>query len=211
MAGEAVATSEAGRLFDIAGTQPGTPAVLIIVSQLDRRAIHGFLEAGAAGAVPKDWCRRRMCTAIRTVAAGGTVLAEELHADVRHEIRRRALISRERLTLREREILVHLAEGLSAPQIAARLYLGTPTVKTTPSPPSTASSASQTGRPPWRRACGRAFCPERYAAGAPVSAHRLLAKRAPHVASRTAIRPASPNQTPRMPQSWSSASSATGT
>ena len=48
-------------------------------------------------------------------------------------------------------------------------------------------------------------------AGAPVSAQRLPAKRAPQVSSRTAISPARPSQTPRMPQPWSSASSATGT
>ena len=45
----------------------------------------------------------------------------------------------------------------------------------------------------------------------PVRAQRSPAKRAPHVASRTAIRPASPAQTPTIPQPLASASSATGT
>ena len=53
--------------------------------------------------------------------------------------------------------------------------------------------------------------PRRYYAGAPVSAHRCPRKRPPQVTSRTPISPASPAQTPRMPQPWCRASSATGT
>ena len=46
------------------------------------------------------------------------------------EIRRRGTLAQERLTEREREILVRMAQGLSAPAIAAEHYLSTTTVKT---------------------------------------------------------------------------------
>ena len=109
----------------------GSPTrTLIFSARLDGRGIVDAVQAGAAGYVSKSWSRARICDAIRTVAAGGTIFAEELHAGMADEIRRRASLAQERLTEREREILARMAEGKSAPQIAEELFLSPATVKT---------------------------------------------------------------------------------
>ena len=103
--------------------------VLIFSARLDGRGVYEAIQAGAGGYVSKSWSRKRICDAIRTVASGGSIFAEELHEGMGAEIRRRGAIARERLTEREREILVRMAEGMSAPAIAAQLHLSTATVK----------------------------------------------------------------------------------
>jgi two-component system, NarL family, nitrate/nitrite response regulator NarL len=109
----------------------GSPSrVLIFSARLDGRGVYDAIQAGAAGYVSKSWSRARICDAIRTVARGGSVFAEELHDGMGSEIRRRGAIAQERLTDREREILTRMAEGSSAPKIAGELYLSTATIKT---------------------------------------------------------------------------------
>ena len=58
------------------------------------------------------------------------MLGPELAAAVANQIRERARTDIPVLTDREREVLALLCEGLSAPQIAERLFLGTATIKT---------------------------------------------------------------------------------
>ena len=112
-------------------TEGGSPTrVLVFSARLDGRGVYDAIQAGAAGYVSKSWSRSRICDAIRTVAQGRSIFAEELHDGMGAEIRRRAAIARGLLTTREREILTRMAQGLSAPQIAAELYLSPTTVKT---------------------------------------------------------------------------------
>jgi len=103
---------------------------LIFSARLDGRGVYDAIQAGAAGYISKSWSRGRICDAIRSVARGHSVFAEELHDGIGSEIRRRGALAQERLTDREREILVRMAQGLSAPAIAGELYLSTTTVKT---------------------------------------------------------------------------------
>ncbi len=110
-----------------AGSQTRT---LIFSARLDGRGVYEAIQAGAAGYIPKSWSRSRICDAIRSVARGHSIFAEELHDGMGAEIRRRGTIAQERLTDREREILARMAQGLSAPAIAGELYLSTTTVKT---------------------------------------------------------------------------------
>ena len=58
------------------------------------------------------------------------MLSPEAQHGVAKEVRLRARDQRPALSAREREILVLTAEGLSAPDIARRLYLSPTTVKT---------------------------------------------------------------------------------
>jgi two-component system, NarL family, nitrate/nitrite response regulator NarL len=111
------------------GTGTGT-RVLVLSAYAEAQAVFDAIQAGARGYIPKSWPRARICDAIGTVAAGHTVFAEEVQDGIGEEIRRRGAVAQERLTTRDREILNLLAEGLTSPQIAKRLYLSVSTIKT---------------------------------------------------------------------------------
>ena len=99
---------EVGVLFLSAGTDGGTS--------------YGVVADGARGYLTKDAGRQEICEAITRVARGETVLASEIG-------RRREVADGPDLTEREREILVLVAEGLSAPEIARTIHLSPTTVK----------------------------------------------------------------------------------
>ena len=63
------------------------------------------------------------------VSRGETILGPEIQAGLAEEIRVRGAKDRPGLSAREREILGHIAEGRSAPDIAKLLYLSPATVK----------------------------------------------------------------------------------
>lgn len=104
--------------------------VVLIAAQADPGEVYAALACGAAGYLTKDASARELCDAITAVARGRTVLAPELQAAVAGEIRLRAPRDRPVMTERERETLVLIAKGLSAPQIGLALHLSTATVKT---------------------------------------------------------------------------------
>jgi two-component system nitrate/nitrite response regulator NarL len=121
---------DAVEVIEALRASPVRPPVLVFSAGADGRAVYDAIQAGAAGYIPKGWPRGRICAAILSVARGETLYAEELHAAVGDEIRRRGGAVLGRFTDREREILGLLAGGLSAPQIATRLFLSVSTVKT---------------------------------------------------------------------------------
>ncbi len=104
--------------------------VVLIAAQAEPGEVYAALAEGAAGYLTKDADARELCDAITAVARGRTVLAPELQAGVAGEIRLRAPHDRPVMSVRERETLTLIAEGLSAPQIGATLHLSTATVKT---------------------------------------------------------------------------------
>jgi two-component system, NarL family, nitrate/nitrite response regulator NarL len=104
--------------------------VVLIAAHADPCDVYGALADGAAGYLTKDADARELCDAITAVARGKTVLAPELQAGVAGEIRLRAPHDRPVMSVRERETLTLIAEGLSAPQIGRTLHLSTATVKT---------------------------------------------------------------------------------
>jgi two-component system, NarL family, nitrate/nitrite response regulator NarL len=103
--------------------------VLVLSAYTDSQAVFDAIQAGARGYIPKSWPRTRICDAIGEVARGRTVLADEVQDGIGEEIRRRGSAAQERLTDREREILLLLAEGMSAPDIGQQLHLSVSTVK----------------------------------------------------------------------------------
>lgn len=106
-----------------------TTRVLLLSAFADDELVYRALEAGAAGYLTKDATQEEIARAIHGVASGRTQLAPELAAGLVNQIRIRSHGDTPLLTERERQVLELLCEGLSAPQIAARLFLGTTTVK----------------------------------------------------------------------------------
>jgi DNA-binding NarL/FixJ family response regulator len=105
----------------------------LIPSQLD---IVEFVEAGAAGFVLKDATIEDVLGTIRAVARGIRILppllTESLFTHVvDHALRngKATIVSAVKMTRREREIIVLIAEALSNKEIAQRLNLSTHTVK----------------------------------------------------------------------------------
>jgi DNA-binding NarL/FixJ family response regulator len=105
----------------------------LIPSQQD---IVEFVEAGAAGFVLKDATIEDVLETIRSVARGIRVLPPLLTGSLFTHIVDQALrkgkgklTEAARMTKREREIIVLIAEGMSNKEIAQRLNLSTYTVK----------------------------------------------------------------------------------
>lgn len=109
------------RLRDV----PGGPAVLILTNYDDDTDILRAIEAGASGALLKDAPPRTLIEAVRDAAAGRTVVAPSVASRLVARMRQPEV----RLTGRERDVLLLLAEGLSNHEIGERLVLSQPTVK----------------------------------------------------------------------------------
>jgi two-component system, NarL family, nitrate/nitrite response regulator NarL len=105
--------------------------VLILSASGDAELVYRAVQGGAAGYFRKEADRQTILDAISAAARGGTVVDPALQAGVFDQIRLRGTDEdRPILTAREREVLTLMAEGLSGPQIADRLIVALPTVKT---------------------------------------------------------------------------------
>ena len=115
-----------------------TPQTRVIGMGLipSQRDIIEFVEAGAAGFILKDATIEEVFETIRSVARGMKVLppplTESLFTHVIEQALRKGkgrLLDAVRMTKREREIIVLIAEGMSNKDIAQQLNLSTYTVK----------------------------------------------------------------------------------
>ena len=113
-------------------TRDGLPTrVLFLSASGDPEVVFRAVQGGAAGYFLKEADREAILDAIAAVARGRTVIDPNLQAGVFDQIRLRGTgDDRPILTAREREVLTLMAEGLSGPQIADRLIVALPTVKT---------------------------------------------------------------------------------
>lgn len=113
------------------------PATKVIALSMhaDRRYVSGMLEAGVSGYLLKHSAFEELVTAIEAVLGGHVYLSPGVSDVVVSELVQRGGARAEasgadaRLTPREREVTQLLAEGLSARQIAARLFLSVKTVE----------------------------------------------------------------------------------
>jgi two-component system nitrate/nitrite response regulator NarL len=104
--------------------------VLILSGDTASASVYAAVQAGVDGFLSKDADRRSIGDAIVAVARGGTILTPEAQAALTLEVRGRVQDDTPVLSPREREVLKMMAEGLSGPEIAAELQIGTATVKT---------------------------------------------------------------------------------
>jgi two-component system, NarL family, nitrate/nitrite response regulator NarL len=114
-----------------ATVRDGLPTrVLLLSAHTDSATVFRALEEGAAGYLAKDSRRSEIVEAVVDVARGRTVVPAGVAAGLAGEIRMRARSQGPVLSEREREVLQAFARGLSVPQVAAELFIGTSTVKT---------------------------------------------------------------------------------
>jgi DNA-binding NarL/FixJ family response regulator len=115
------------------------PRVIILTTfELDDYVFEA-VRAGASGFLLKRTRPEELLAAIRTVAAGDALLSPSVTRRLMREFARTTAQGRptaasnrdlDRLTEREREVLIHVAHGQSNKEIAAELHLGESTVKT---------------------------------------------------------------------------------
>lgn len=109
-----------------------TPVVML-TSHADSDALFDAIDAGASGYVLKRVGSDELVGAVRTVAAGGSLLDPAVTRRVLDRIRSASRMEEagafSELTEQERRVLAHIADGASNREIAARMGLAEKTVR----------------------------------------------------------------------------------
>jgi two-component system, NarL family, response regulator DevR len=110
----------------------GTPVVML-TSHADSDALFDAIDAGASGYVLKRVGSNELVNAVRTVAAGGSLLDPAVTRSVLDRLRNASRLEEAGafadLTEQERRVLAHVADGASNREIAARMGLAEKTVR----------------------------------------------------------------------------------
>ncbi|AKC40999.1 Possible nitrate/nitrite response transcriptional regulatory protein NarL (LuxR family) [Mycolicibacterium phlei] len=104
--------------------------VLLLSAHDDAAIVYHALAEGAAGFLSKESTRAELVSAVLDCARGRDVVTASLTAGLAGEIRKRAQPAGPSLSTREREVLRMIADGLTVPAMAKRLFLAPSTVKT---------------------------------------------------------------------------------
>lgn len=104
--------------------------VVMLSADSSRQYVYDALKLGAAGFLTKAATLTTICDAIAAVARGATVIAPEIQSELVTELRAREQPRRSLLSEREMQVLRLIADGLTGPEIGARLYISSSTVKT---------------------------------------------------------------------------------
>jgi DNA-binding NarL/FixJ family response regulator len=105
---------------------PDAPPIVVFGPQLDLPLARDALKAGASGFVHAEMMPDQLVRALAVAARGELVAPRELLRYVLSKDHPADLIA---LSVRQREILGHVVEGLTNAEIAKRLYLSESTIK----------------------------------------------------------------------------------
>jgi two-component system, NarL family, nitrate/nitrite response regulator NarL len=112
-------------------TRDGLPTYVILLSAFDDAPlVYKALAAGASGYLTKESDSDEILTAIAKCAKGQGYVPTHLASGLASELKHRAKGDSALLSPRELETIRMIAEGLSVPQIAAKLHLAPTTVRT---------------------------------------------------------------------------------
>lgn len=107
--------------------------VIMLTMHADADVLADAIRAGASGYLVKDCSTDEVADAVRMAANGETALSPQLAATMLDEVRRLEAphpAEEDRLiTKREEEVLQHIADGFSTPEVAERLFISQKTVK----------------------------------------------------------------------------------
>ncbi|PLT30274.1 response regulator [Peribacillus deserti] len=102
--------------------------IIIVTSFLDDEKVYPALEAGATSYMLKTSKASEIAAAVRNTYHGQSVLEPEVTGKMMVKMRQKAL-PHEQLTLREKEILLLMAQGKTNQEIADELFIALKTVK----------------------------------------------------------------------------------
>ena len=110
------------------------PRILVLTTFADDAYVYGALQAGASGFLVKDMALDDIVTAVRVVAAGDALIAPSVTRRLIEMIAARPEPAAcapdiEGVTDREREVLILIGQGATNTEIADRLHITMPTVK----------------------------------------------------------------------------------
>ena len=104
--------------------------VVLLSAHAPPEVVYNAIAAGASAFLPKEARPEEICDAVAAVGRGETRLTSDVQAELVRQIQLREATHGPGLSNREREVLSMIAEGMSAPEIAASLHLSPATVKT---------------------------------------------------------------------------------
>jgi two-component system, NarL family, response regulator DegU len=102
--------------------------VVMLTMHADSSVMARAIQAGAVGYLVKDCSADDVVAAVRTAASGDTV-SPELASSMLAEVQRSADEGPAVISNREEEVLQLVADGLSLPEVAERLFISVKTVK----------------------------------------------------------------------------------